>query len=88
MWKRYRFKTHSVEDYRPLIFNPAYPWWCSGESKDAAIIIAYLPPDANLIDYWDDAFDINFTEEASIQFSDKFPMPNYYKEHLKTKTNA
>ena len=29
MWKRYRFYTHAIEDYRPLIFNPKYPWWCS-----------------------------------------------------------
>lgn len=26
---KYRFKTYS-EDYRPLIFNPKYPYWCTG----------------------------------------------------------
>jgi hypothetical protein len=30
IWRRYRFRTKSVDDERPLIFNPAYPWWCSG----------------------------------------------------------
>ena len=43
MWRRYRFKTKSIDDYRPLVFNPKYPWWCSGEGNDYVNIIAYLP---------------------------------------------
>ncbi len=81
-WKRYRFKTRSVEDYRPLIFNPKYAWWCSGEDGmgEYAVIIAYLPKDEDLLTYWDDAFDIEFTEEESITFSGRFPKPDYFIE--------
>ena len=78
-WKRYRFSTKSVEDYRPLKFNPSFPWWCSGFGDDYAVIIAYLPANENLKEYWDDAFDIDFTEEEQIIFYDRFPKPDYYK---------
>lgn len=85
MFKRYRFKTYSVDDYRPIIFNPKYPWWCSGygwenNDKGYAIIIAYLPIEENLLKYWDDAFDIEFTEESEIKFSGRFPKPKYFIE--------
>ena len=80
MWKRYRFKTHSVQDYRPLVFNPRYPWWCSGEGNDCAVIIAYLPPDEDLLKYWDDAFDIDVENRDEITFTDRFPKPSYFIE--------
>ena len=78
-WKRYRFKTYSVEDYRPLVFNPKYPFWCSGYGDCYAVIIAYLPFNEDLLKYWDDAFEIEFTEEDEIKFSDRFPKPKYFE---------
>jgi hypothetical protein len=86
-WKRYRFYTKSVEDYRPLIFNPEYPFWCSGYAinssfeEDSAVIIAYLPSDEDLLKYWDDAFDIEFTYEDKIEFSSRFAKPDYFIEN-------
>ena len=85
-YRRYRFKTYAVNDNRPLIFNPQYPWWCSGYSangdKDCSVIIAFLPSDEDLKDYWDDAFDVEYTEHKSINFSSRFPKPEYYIEQL------
>lgn len=78
MWRRYRFKTKSIKDYRPLIFNPKYPWWCSGEGDDYAVIIAYLPKEENLLNYWDDAYEVDFSEEKEIVFTDRFPQPEYF----------
>lgn len=81
-WKRYRFKTHSVQDERPIIFNPHYPWWCSGTDgmgTEFAIIVAYLPVEEDLKKYWDDAYDIEFTEEDEITFSSRFPQPDYFE---------
>ena len=43
-----------------------------------SVIIAYLPKDEDLLKYWDDAFDVEFTEEESISFSDRFPKPSYF----------
>lgn len=81
-WRRYRFYTKSINDYRPIIFNPKYPWWCSGHGDDYAVIIAYLPSTEKLIKYWDDAYDIEFSEVDKITFSDRFPKPDYFKEDL------
>lgn len=83
MWKRYRFYTKSVNDYRPLVCNPSYPWWCSGSGIDGeeeyAVIVAYLPINENLYRYWDDAYEVDYTHEERIVFTDRFPKPDYYK---------
>lgn len=79
-WRRYRFHTRSIEDYRPLIFNPKYPWWCSGYSGNSAVIVAYLPASEDLLKYWDDAQEIEFTEESEITFNERFAKPEYYEE--------
>jgi hypothetical protein len=81
-WVRYRFYTKSVDDYRPLVFNPKYPWWCSGYAGDEsyAVIIAYLPKRESLKKYWNDAYEIDKTEEDKISFSDRFPKPDYFIE--------
>ena len=80
MWIRYRFKTYSVDDYRPLVFNPKYPWWCSGYGEDCAVIVAYLTKGEPLEKYWDDAFDIDQTEEKEITFTSRFAKPDYFVE--------
>ena len=81
-WRRYRFQTESVDDPRPLIFNPKYPWWCTGYAGDEsyATIVAYLPDEENLLNYWDDASDVDYTEEEEITFSGRFPKPEYFKD--------
>jgi len=79
-WVRYRFYTKSVDDYRPIIFNKHYPWWCSGEAGDGsyAVIIAYLPKGEDLKKYWDDAYEIDEDECAEITFTDRFPRPDWF----------
>lgn len=79
-WKRYRFTTQS-EDYRPIKFNPSYPYWCTGYGMDDnAIIVAYLPKHDDLFEYWDDAVNIDFMETTKIVFTDRFPKPDWFKE--------
>jgi hypothetical protein len=53
-WVRYIFQTQAVDDYRPLVYNPAYPWWRSGESADGeyVTIIAWLPDYEELQTYY------------------------------------
>ncbi len=83
-WKRYRLSTYSVEDNRPLIFNPKFPWWCTGygeiANKEFATIVVYLPPDEDILKYWDDAFDIDVQDREEITFTDRFPKPSYFVE--------
>jgi hypothetical protein len=81
-WIRYRFKTESMPDYRPLVFDPRYPWWCSGEAGDgsSATIVAWLPVGEPLEKYWDDAIDAEGVEWDEIAFTDRFPRPDYFIE--------
>ncbi len=81
---KYRFKTKSVQDFRPLVFNRKYPWWCTGTAGDDSYvtIICYLPKSEDLQKYWDDAYDIYCEKDVEIQFTDRFPKPNWYKKEV------
>lgn len=83
-WRRYRFKTKSVSDWRPLIFDKRFPCWCSGYAGDEsyATIVMWLPETEDLSKYYDDAFEIDYTEHESITFSDRFPKPAYFIEYV------
>jgi len=80
-WIRHRFYTRS-SDYRPILFNPAYPWWCSGLADEAAIIIAYLPANEPVLKYWPEAESID-SEQRDLFFTDRFPQPDYYDLNYK-----
>jgi len=85
-WRRYWFKTNEVEDYRPVIFDPRFPWWCSGHGMNGnfeicdSTIIAWLPEDEPLEKYWPDAHNVDYSDHTQIMFTDRFPQPDYYQE--------
>lgn len=81
MLTRYRFKTRSVEDYRPLLdmSKIQMPWWCSGHGLDYAIIVCYLPKGEDLFKYWDDAFDIYQEDKDEIVYTDRFAKPSWIR---------
>jgi hypothetical protein len=80
---RYRFKTKSVDDYRPLLDMKEIqmPWWCTGIATDDsyAIIVCFLPKGEDLFKYWDDAYDIDSDERTGITYTDRFPKPDWIK---------
>lgn len=80
---RYRFKTKSVDDYRPLIDmkDIQMPWWCTSFAADEsyATIVCYLPEGEDLYKYWDDAYDIELEERTEITYTDRFRKPEYIK---------
>jgi hypothetical protein len=79
-WNRWRFYT-KADDFRPLVFNPSYPWWCSGQGMDGShTIVAFLPLGEELEKYWDDAFDVSVKECDEVTFTDRFTRPKYYVE--------
>lgn len=77
----YRFKTKSVQDYRPLIDMKEIqmPWWCTGSAMDSSyvIIVCYLPKNEDLSKYWDDAYDINSESRTEIIYTDRFQKPEW-----------
>lgn len=79
---RYRFKTNSVSDPRPIVDMAPIkmPWWCTGYSyttHECAIIVCYLPEGESLYKYWDDAFDVEAENVGEIKYSDRFPKPEW-----------
>ena len=81
-WFRHYFKTTSVDDWRPVIYNPAYPSYCTGYAGDDsyATIVAWLPSTEYLKKYWPEAYDDTFTVHSKIEFSDRFPKPADFTE--------
>ena len=81
----YRFKTKSVNDPRPLkTLKPlGVPYWISGYEQDdnfkptAAIIVCYLPSDADLSEFWDDAYDVEETPCDEIKYTTRFLKPDW-----------
>lgn len=82
-WARYRFFTYS-DDPRPVVFNPKYPWWISGSGEDEKgdyyVCIAYIPIEDSILTYWPEAKTDSTTYEEKIEFTDRFPKPEYFKE--------
>ncbi len=66
-WLKYKFKTQLINDIGPQIVNPQFPWWYSRSGKNTTgefiIIVAFLPANENIFNYWADAYDIE-TEEV------------------------
>lgn len=80
----YRFKTASVDDYRPQVDMKeiGMPWWCTGWASDGsyAIIVCYLPEDEALSKYWSDAYDIDMEYRKEIIYTERFPKPKWLEE--------
>lgn len=85
-WDRVRFKAN-LEDYRPVIWPPRGPYWCSGESDTHSIVVAYFPHSSRGVNtvkaikqFWPEAKDIEFTHvDTELEFSDRFQKPDWWK---------
>lgn len=75
-----RFTTDG-RDYRPVVFPPEHPWWCTGyKSSGRAIIISYADNVEQISDYWPDYEDLETTHEyvEGYQFSSRMPKPEWF----------
>jgi hypothetical protein len=76
-WIRYRFHTDQ-NDYRPVKWPAVGPYWCTGYAADSAVVVAYLPKDANLKEFWPDASRIDEEPRAELTFTERFPKPSWW----------
>lgn len=77
-WIRVRFQTKE-EDFRPIKWPPVGPYWCSGSGDDYSILIAYVREEKQILEYWPEAYDMDF-EETELVFSTRFPCPIWWDE--------
>ena len=82
-WDRIRFFT-KAGDYRPAIWPPMGPYWCSGQGEDYYVLVGYFPygtTDEKIKEYWPEGYEIDrMQENIDIKFSDRFPKPDWWKE--------
>ena len=73
-------------DYRPVEWPIKYPYWCTGESYDENgdlqyfTLVAYADSIKQIQQLWPDAQCIIGKKVSGIEFSDRFPKPEWYNE--------
>lgn len=76
---RARFYTDE-DDFRPVEWPIKYPYWKSGETDKANILIAYADSEDDIKRLWPESYDIESEEVSEMVFTSRFPKPNWYEE--------
>lgn len=64
-------------DYRPVKQPIKHPYWCSAESSNSFVLVAYAEDEDSIKELWPEAYDINVLEkDTEIRFTLRFPKPN------------
>ena len=74
---RARFKAN-MNDYRPVKWPVKHPYWCTGYCATYSIIIAYADNEAEILENWPEAQDIDIEEVDEYTFSERFPKPDWF----------
>ena len=67
-------------DYRPVNWPIKYPYWCTGESADCFVIVAYADNVEHIMELWPEACFIEPQEVDAIEFTSRFSKPKWYNE--------
>ena len=52
-------------DYRPVKWPIKYPYWCSAESSNSFVLVAYAEDEDSIKELWPEAYDINVLFNSS-----------------------
>lgn len=73
-------KSDCGNDYRPVKWPIKYPYWCSAESSNSFVLVAYAEDEDSIKELWPEAYDINVLEkDTEIRFTLRFPKPKWYE---------
>lgn len=73
-------KKRCGNDYRPITWPIKYPYWCTGENTKNFILVAFVETIDDLFALWPEADHVDSTIVDKIEFSGRFPKPNWYTE--------
>ena len=60
--------------------NPDVLYWCSAESSNSFVLVAYAEDEDSIKELWPEAYDINVLEkDTEIRFTLRFPKPEWYE---------
>lgn len=68
-----------TDDYRPLSWPLKHPYWVSGETEDAHVLVAYADDEAEILANWPEAQDLDSKTCEAYAFTDRFPRPVWFK---------
>lgn len=70
-------KSDCGNDYRPVKWPIKYPYWCSAESSNSFVLVAYAEDEDSIKELWPEAYEINVLEkDTEIRFTLRFPKPS------------
>lgn len=70
-------KSDCGNDYRPVKRPIKYPYWCSAESSNSFVLVAYAEDEDSIKELWPEAYNINVLEkDTEIRFTLRFPKPD------------
>lgn len=73
-------KSDCGNDYRPVKWPIKYPYWCSAESSNSFVLVAYAEDEDSIKELWPEAYDINVLEkDTEVKFTLRFPKPKWYE---------
>lgn len=67
-------------DYRPVKWPIKYPYWRTGQSADSFVLIAYADNEDQIRELWPELYNIEIDKVDKIEFTSRFPRPQWYKE--------
>ena len=79
---RARFNV-DVDDYRPINWPIKHPYWCTGQSDDVYIIVAYADDEQEILNNWPEAENIDAEKAEQYSFTDRFPKPEWLMKEQK-----
>ena len=66
------------DDYRPVKWPIKHPYWCTGQSADSFTLVAYADNEAQVKELWPEAYDIESNKVDKVEFTSRFPRPEWY----------
>lgn len=75
---RARFKT-DLADYRSVNWPVKHPYWKSGETSEASIVVAYADDEAEILRNWPDATEIEAEVVERYEFTSRFQKPTWFE---------
>jgi hypothetical protein len=76
---RIRFEAN-LDDPRPVNWPIAFPYWITGYGENYATVVTYCDDRSYVHLNWPEARNLDETEVELIEFTDRFPKPDWYGE--------
>jgi hypothetical protein len=74
----------ATEDPLPVNWPIKHPYWITGYTDNAAILVAYADDEAEILQNWPDAKYIVSREADEYAFTSRFPKPEWFTTTTET----